>query len=154
MPPTFPIVLGMIVYLGLNVVTLVVFLPMLFFDNTNILAKKVISTVIISFPCLLVMGLFWGIVFIIPAVAYSWIAVFLLDTGFLPKAPVTIIGVTGFLLLTGLVATSALYLWYFLSRIIYRLIEKKSFQDLINKDSIFKLLHPYLIKLNVYSQVE
>ena len=74
MPPTFLIFLGLIVYFGFTFVTLAVFVPMLFVDSKRLFAKKVISTVLISFPCLIVMGIICAIIFIIPALAFSWLA--------------------------------------------------------------------------------
>jgi len=57
MPPTFLIFLGAIAYLGLTTLTCIVFIPMLFIESKRLLAKKVLATVLISFPCLIITGL-------------------------------------------------------------------------------------------------
>jgi hypothetical protein len=72
MPPTFLIFLGLIVYVGLTVLTLLVFAPMLLINTKKLLAKKVLATVLISFPCLLAMGLLCVIIFVIPALIFFW----------------------------------------------------------------------------------
>jgi len=71
MPPTFLLYLGLMGYIGATVVTFVVFIPMMFFDTKRLMAKKVLATVLISFPYLITMGLFSVFIFVLPALAYS-----------------------------------------------------------------------------------
>ena len=149
MPPTFLVFLGAIVYFGITAVTLVIFLPMLLIEAKRIFAKKVLATVLISFPCLLVMGLCCVIVFLIPALVFGWLA----NGGYLPKVPGIILGITGLLIFAGSVATSSLYLWYFISKIIYQRLDKKPIAEFLDNDKVFKFLRPYLIKFKLYSPV-
>jgi len=146
MPPTFLIFLGLIVYLGLTSVTVVVFVPMLLIDSKKLIAKKVIATVLVSFPCLIAMGLFYAIIFVIPALVFSWFA----NSGYIPQALGIVLAIIGALIFVGSVAISSLYLWYFISRIIYQRLDKKPITEFIDKDKVFKFLQPYLIKLKLY----
>jgi len=146
MPPTFLIFLGLIVYLGLTMVTLVVFVPMLFINSKRLLAKKVIASVVISYPCLIVMGIIWTIIFVIPALTFSWLA----NAGYISKTPGIILAIIGLLIFAGLIAISSLYLWYIASRIIYYRLDKKLINDFLEKDQVFKYLKPYLIRLKIY----
>ena len=130
MPPTFLIFLGLIIYLGLTMVTLVVFVPMLFINSKRLLAKKVITTVLISFPCLIVMGIIWTIIFIVPAIVFSWLA----NSGCITKTPGIVLGIIGVLTFGGLIALTSLYLWYVASRIIYQRLEKNPINDFLEKD--------------------
>lgn len=147
MPPTFFIFLGFIVYLGLIVVTSIVFVPMLLIDTKRLLAKKVLATVLVSFPCLITMGLFCAVIFVIPALAFSWLA----NNGYIPRTPGIILAIIGTLTFTVAVATSSLYIWYFTSKIIYHRLDKKSLSDFLESDKILKFLRPYLIKFKVYT---
>lgn len=147
MPPTFLIFIGFIVYLGLTAVTLVVFVPLLLIDTKRLLAKKILVTVLISFPCLITMGLFCAVIFVIPALAFSWLA----NSGYISKTPGIILAIIGALTFAVSVATSSLYLWYLTSKIIYLRIDKKPLADFLENDKAFKLLRPYLIKFKVYT---
>jgi hypothetical protein len=147
MPPTFFIFLGLIAYLGLTALTCLVFIPMLFLDSKRLFAKKVIATVLISFPCLLVAGLFFAIIFILPALLFSWLA----NEGYISKTPGIILAVTGLIIFAGLVAISALYLWYFVSKLIYQRLDNKPVQDFLDNDKVFKFLRPYLIRFKFYN---
>ena len=147
MPPTFLIFLGFIVYLGLTAVTSVVFVPMLLIDTKRLLAKKILATVLVSFPCLIAMGSFCAVIFVIPALAFSWVA----NTGYIPRTSGIILVIIGALTFTVSVATSSLYLWYFTSKIIYHRLDKKPLADFLESDKVFKFLRPYLIKFKVYT---
>jgi hypothetical protein len=147
MPPTFLIFLGLIAYLGLTVLTCLIFIPMLFFDSKKLFAKKVIATVLISFPCLIVAGLFFTIIFILPALFFSYLA----NSGYISKTPGIVLAVTGLIIFGGSVAISALYLWYFVSKLIYQRLDNKSVRDFLDNDKVFKFLRPYLIKLKFYN---
>ena len=147
MPPTFFIFLGAIAYIGLTTVTCIVFVPMLFIDRKKLLAKKVLATVLISFPCLLVMGLLCALIFVLPALLFSWLA----NNGYIPRTPGLILAIIGTLTFAVSVATSSLYLWYFISKIIYHRLYKKSVADFLDSDKVFRFLRPYLIKFKVYS---
>ena len=146
MPPTFLMFLGLIVYLGLTMVTLVVFVPMLFVNSKRLLAKKVITTVLISFPCLIIMGIVWTTIFIVPALTFSWLA----NSGYVTKTLGVVLTVVGVLIFCGLLAISSLYLWYIASRIIYQRFESKPINDFLEKDKVFKCLTPYLSRLKIY----
>ena len=147
MPPTFFLFLAALAYIVLTTITCIVFVPMLFFENKKLLAKKVIATVLISFPCLIVMGLLCALIFILPALLFSWLA----NNNYIPRIPGIIILIVGALTFAFTVATSSLYLWYFISKVIYHRFDKKSIADFMNRDKIFRFLRPYLIKLNLYS---
>jgi hypothetical protein len=147
MPPTFFIFLGLIAYLGLTALTCLVFIPMLFFNSKRLFAKKVIATVLISFPCLIVTGLFFGIIFILPALLFSWLA----NSGYISNTPGRILAMTGLIIFGGLVAISALYLWYLASKLIYQRLDNKPAQDFLDSDKVFKFLQPYLIKFKLYN---
>ena len=146
MPPTFFIFLGLIAYLGLTTLTCLVFIPMLFFDSRRLLAKKVIATVLISFPCLIIAGLFFAIIFILPALLFSWLA----NHGYISSTPGIIMAVMALIIFGGSVAVSALYLWYFVSKLIYQRLENKPVQEFLDNDKVFKFLRPYLIKFKLY----
>ncbi|NEN23212.1 hypothetical protein G3O08_06830 [Cryomorpha ignava] len=147
MPPTFLILLGLIIYIGLASVTLVVFAPMLLIDSKKLLAKKVILTVLISFPCLLVMGLLCVIIFLIPALVFFWLA----NGGYIPKTPIIILGIIGALVFVSSVATTSLYLWFFMSKIIFKRLDNKPVSEFLDNDKVFKFLREYFIKLKLYN---
>jgi len=146
MPPTFLIFLALIAYIGLTVLSCIIFIPLLLVDSKNLLAKKVLVTVLISFPCLIVMGLLCAVIFILPALLFSWLA----NNDYISRTPGIILAITGLIIFAGSVATSALYLWYFISKIIYQRLDKKPLADFLNNDKVFKFLRPYLIKLKLY----
>ncbi len=147
MPPTFLIFLGLIVYIGLTAMTFVIFAPMLLIDTKKLFAKKVIATVLISFPCLLAMGFMCIIIFLIPAILFFWLT----NIGYIPRTPAIVLGIAGALTFAVFVATTSLYLWFFMSKIIYQLLDKKPVSEFLNNDKVFKLLRPYLIKLKLYN---
>jgi len=149
MPPTFLIFLGLIIYLGLISVTVIVFVPMFFLDSKKLMAKKVLTTALVSFPCLITMGLFCAIIFVIPTLVFSWFV----NSGYIPQTLGTVLTIIGVLIFVGSVAISSLYLWYFISKIIYQRIDKKPITEFLVKDKVFKFLQPYLVKLKLYHPV-
>ena len=106
MPPTFLIFLGAIAYISLTTFTCIVYVPMLFIESKKLLAKKVLATVLISFPCLIVVGLLFTIIFILPALLFYW----LINSGYIPRIPALTLLIIGSIVFAGLVAISALYL--------------------------------------------
>ena len=146
MPPTFLIFLGAIAYIGLTTLTCIVFIPMLFIESKKLFATKVLATVLISFPCLLVTGLLFIIIFILPALLFFW----LMNSGYIPRIPGIILTIIGFIAFAGTVAISTLYLWYLTSKIIYHRLDKKPIADFLNNDKVFKFLRPCLIKFKIY----
>ena len=149
MPPTFLIFLGAIAYIVLTTLACIIFIPMLFIESKKLFAKKVLATVLISFPCLLVTGLLFTIIFILPALLFFW----LVDSGYIPRLPGIILTIIGFLFFAGSVAISALYFWYLTSKVIYQRLDKKPVVDFLNNDKVFKFLKPYLIKFKIYRSV-
>jgi hypothetical protein len=147
MPSSFPVFIAFMVYIAITVVALVVFAPMLLFKSTRLLAKKILATVLISFPCLIVMGLFISLIFLIPALIFGWLA----NGGYLPRKPVMILGIIGLFVFAGLIIVCSLYLWIIASKLIYLRLEKKTTSAFLDNDIGFKLLRPYLIKLKLYS---
>jgi hypothetical protein len=142
MPPTFPIFLGLIAYIGLTGISLILFLPMLFFNSKRAMAMKGIATVVLSFPCLVIVVIVYGLIFSAPALILSK----LVDTGNIPKVPGIIIFIIGAVIFLTLVVASSLYLWYFLSKIIYQKIDNKPVSEFLNKERVFNRLRSYSIK--------
>ena len=146
MPPSFPIFLGLIVYLVFSALAFVIFIPMLFFQRTRLIAKKVLVTVLISFPFLVVTEAIFLIIFILPALMFSWLA----NNGYISRTPGIILTITGLIVFVGCIAVTALYLWYFTSKMIYYRLERKPIADFLNSDRVFKVLRTYLIKFKFY----
>jgi hypothetical protein len=132
MPPTFLIFIGLVIYIGLTAITFIVFAPMLLIDTRRLLAKKVIMTVLISFPCFLVMGLFWAIIFLIPALVFFWLA----NSGYILRTPGIILGIIGALTFAGSVGATSLYLWFFISKIIYQRLDEKPVSEFLANDKV------------------
>ena len=149
MPPTFLIFLGAIAYIGLTTLACIIFIPMLFVESKKLFAKKALATVLISFPCFLLTGLLFTVIFILPALLFFWLA----NSGYIPRIPGIILTIIGFIVFAGTVAISALYLWYLTSKIIYQRLDKKPIADFLNKDKVFKFLRPYLIKFKIYRSI-
>ena len=146
MPPTFLLFVGFLVYLLLTVLTAGIIFPILSVLQKRLLAKKFLATVLISFPCLIIMGVLLAIIFVIPGILFYWLA----NAGYIPQPVGIIIAIIATLTFTGAVASSSLYLWYFLSKIIYRRLEKKSFADILENDKVFNFLRKPLSTLNLY----
>lgn len=145
MPPTFFIFLGLIAYIGLTAISLIIFVPLLFIDSKRQLATKVIATVLISFPCLILVLILFGSIFTIPVIIFSKLA----NAGNIPSELGSILFTIGALIFLTLVATSALYLWYFTSKVIYQRIDHKPISEFINNDKVFKIIRSYLIKSKI-----
>ena len=142
MPPTFPIFLGLMSYIGLICISLIIFLPLHFFKSHRRKAMKVIATTLLSFPCLVLVLILFGLIFTIPTVIFSRLAY----AGYIPRIPGIIMLITGVLIFSTLVIASALYLWYFISKIIYQKIDNKPVSEVVNHDRVFNILRYYLIK--------
>ena len=146
MPPTFLLFLGLIVYLGLTTLTCLIFIPQLFFDKTKLLAKKVMATVLVSFPCLLISGLLFSLIFLIPALLFLCLTY----QGHLSKTLEIAFSITGILIFTICVASFSLYLWYFVSHLIYHRLDNRPIHPFLAKDKVLQFLQPYLIKFKLY----
>jgi hypothetical protein len=146
MPPTFFLFIAFIVYFWLSLITLIVFAPMLLIDSKRILAKKVIATVLISFPCLIATGIFWAIIFLIPTLIFTWF----LHQDFIPETTGITLAILGFLTFLVTVSSSALYLWYFTSKIIHLKLDLKPVSDFLDNERVYALLRHYLIKFKLY----
>lgn len=140
MAPTFPIFVGFIIYLGWIAIAMVVFIPMLLFPSKRLFAIKGIATVLISFPCLIVMGLLNALMFLIPALTFKWLA----ETELISRIIGMCIGLPGVLLFVMSVVTSSLYLWYFTSKIIYHLLDEKPIKEFIYNDKVYKFFSSFL----------
>lgn len=146
MPPTFLLFLGFIVYIALVVISSFLLFPFFLIESTKLIAKKIIASILISFPCLIAMGVFWFIIFIIPALEFSWLA----NSGYIPRILGIVLGIIGLVSFVLIVAITSLYLWYFLSKIIYYKFDKKPINDFLANDRVLKFLRPFLIKLKLY----
>jgi hypothetical protein len=147
MPPTFLLLIGFVLYIGFMTVSLAVCIPMLFIKSKKILAKKILFTVAISFPCLIVIGIAVTIISSLPALLLFWIA----NNNYISKTPGIILTIVAFLLFVTTVAVCSLYLWYFTSNLIYKRLDQKPVSEFLNKDKIFIYLTPFLRKLKVLS---
>ena len=110
------------------------------------MSKKVLATVLISFPCLIAMALFLSLVFLIPALTFSWLT----NNDYIAKTPGIVFTIIGALTYVGSVAVCSLYIWYFTSKIIYQRLDKKPVSDFLDYDKVFNFLRPCLIKLKLY----
>lgn len=83
---------------------------------------------------------------------FNWYCIFITrtlvfvvaDNNHLQPATGTIITISALLLFIILTATCALYLWYFLSRVIYKLIDNKPVSDFTDQNKVYKRLPSYL----------
>lgn len=142
MPPTFLPFLAFLFYIWVSGVTLVIFLPVLLVKSKRLLAKKIIITVLISLPCLISTGILIAIIFSLPALLFSWLA----NNNYISRAFGTPLLIAGLLFFLSLVAVCSLYIWYFLSKIIYKLLEKKPITEFLDNNKVFKFLQPYIGK--------
>src|SRR6478735_8398926 len=127
MPPTFILFLGMLCYIGFITLSLVICIPMLLIESTNLLAKKIILTVLISFPCLLITGFIFTIIGVLPALLFTW----LYNNKFIPTVAGVYATIASFLIFVGIVAVCSLYLWYFASNVIYKRLDKKHLSEFL-----------------------
>ena len=93
------------------------------------------------------MGLFCVVVFVIPAIVFFWLA----NGGYISRTPGIVLVIIGALTFAGSVAITSLYLWFFMSKIIYQRLDKKPVAEFLGKDKVFRFLRPYLIKLKLYN---
>jgi len=146
MPPTFLIFLGLIIYIGITILTLLIFVPLLFIDSKKLFAKKVITTILISLPSLIVTSFVLSMIFILPGLLLFWI----INQNYFPQKVSVILIVAAIIIFAFIVATCSLYVWYFLSKIFFQRIEKKSISDVLNHDKIFNFLKPYLRRTKLF----
>lgn len=142
MPPTFPIFLGLMSYTALTGISLILFAPLLFFKAKRAMAMKVIATALISFPCLILVVIVFGLIFTIPALIFSGLA----RSGNISETSGIIIFMIGAVIFLTLVITSSLYLWFFISKVLYKKIGKEPASEFINNDRVFNILRFYLNK--------
>ena len=112
---------------------------MLFIKSRKLSAAKALITVLISFPCLISTGILIALIFALPALLFTWLA----GNDYIPQTFETILAIIGLLFFLILVAICALYTWFFLSGVIYWLIEKRPVDEYLNKSKVFVFLKPY-----------
>jgi hypothetical protein len=95
------------------------------------------------------MGLLCVIIFLIPALIFFWLT----SSGYIPRTPGIVLGIIGALTFAISVASTSLYLWFFMSKIIYQRLDKKPVSEFLDNEIVFKFLRPYLIKLKLYKPV-
>src|SRR5437868_6867246 len=115
MPPTFPIFLGFVIYIPLIILTSVICVPMFFIKSKRVLAKKIVATVLLSFPCFILSGILLFIVFLIPTLILSR----LINGNYIPQTIGPTIGVIGYIVFVLLVAITSIRLWVILSNLMY-----------------------------------
>lgn len=142
MPPSFIVILGFILYIGLSALTLGIFSPMLFISSTKVLAMKIIATVLISFPCLIIILTLFTIVLAIPGMLLLW----LLHQDYISKSFGMYLSISCILIYITMVIVCSLYLWYLLSRVFYQYIDKKPITQLLRKNKISDFVLLFLIK--------
>jgi len=140
MAPTFLPFLAFIFYIGVTAITIAVFAPMLFINSTRLLAKKILITILIFFPCLITVAILIGLLFLLPALLFSWLA----DNNYIGQTPGTVLTIIGLFLFISIVAACSLYAWYFFSRIIYKLLEKRPVAEFLDNSKVFRYLQRYL----------
>ncbi len=145
MPPTFPIFLAFIAYFLLLSISLLLFTPMLFKRSTKQIAKKVIATIFLSFPCLVAVLILFGAILLVPGGIIFW----LINTGYISKSAYSLILITGLCVFLILVIASSLYLWYFTSKIIYLKIDNKSVSEYIKTAKIASFILAHFAKYQI-----
>jgi hypothetical protein len=148
MPPTFFLFIGFIFYIGILAISLTVCIPMLLIKSKNLLAKKIILTVSISFPCLILVGFAFTVIFSLPTLLFSWLA----NNNYISRAPGIILTVIGLLTFITSIAICSLYLWYFTSNIIYKRLDQKPVAEFLNKDKIYIYFKSFLSKLKIINR--
>lgn len=143
MPPTFLLILGFLLYVVGSAVSIVVFAPMLLIRSKRTLAQKVLATALISFPCLVVVLIVAGLIFLIPGLCYYWLS----TKHYLPETVGVILGLIGLAAFGGIVMITSLYLWYFASKVIYQRIDGKPISEFMNKDKAYKFVRLVFAKL-------
>lgn len=142
MPPTFLLFFGLVFYIALIALSLVICIPMLMIKSKKKLAKKIIFTVATSFPCLLAAIVTMSVLFLVPGILIFWIA-----NNYLPDMPKFILTILGLFLFVTIVAVCSLYLWYFVSNIIYKRVDNKPLSEFLEKDKVYKYLKTALIQV-------
>jgi hypothetical protein len=145
MPPTFLIFLGLIVYIGIMIITILIFVPMLFINTKKTFAKKAIATALFSFPSLIVTAFVLTMIFVLPGLLFLWI----LKQNYLPQKIAIALSITAMTIFIFLIAICSLYIWYFISKLIYKYIEKKAIKETLKNDKVFAFLKPHLKKIKI-----
>ncbi|PAW93104.1 hypothetical protein CKK33_06200 [Mucilaginibacter sp. MD40] len=108
------------------------------------LAKKIIFTVATSFPCLLAAMVTMSVLFLVPGILIFWIA-----NNYLPDMPKLILTILGLFLFVTIIAVCSLYLWYFVSNIVYKRVDNKPLSEFLEKDKVYKYLKIVLLRLRI-----
>lgn len=145
MPPTFLLFMGLMLYFAFMAISLTVGIPMLLIKSKKTLAKKIIFTVSISFPCLMVVGTAFCIVFLVPGILFFWMA----DNGYLSRNTGSFLALVGLLIFISAVTVCSLYLWYLTSNIIYKRMDQKPISEFLNRDRVYVYLKPFLTKFKI-----
>jgi len=145
MPATFLIFLALLLYIILLGLALLIYTPMLFIKSKKLMAKKVIATVVVSFPCLVIALLLVGMLCAAPGLLLIWLA----SVEYISGIFVPLIFLTGILFFIIIVIPLALYLWYFVCKILYLKIDNKSVAEFINNDKVFNFVLIYLKKFRI-----
>jgi len=139
MSPTFLPFLAFMLYIITSAVTLIVFVPMLLIKSRRLSALKALITVLISLPCLISTAIIIAAIFALPALSFSWLA----SNNYIPDTFGTILALVGLLGFLSLVGVCSLHIWFFLSGIIYWLIEKRPADEYLDKSKVFIFLKPH-----------
>lgn len=145
MPPTFLLFMGLMLYIAFMAISLTVCIPMLFIKSKKTLAKKIIFTVSISFPCLIVVGTAFCIVFLLPGILFFWMA----NNDYLSRNTGSVLALMGLLIFVSAVIVFSLYLWYLTSNIIYKRLDQKPITEFLNRDHVYLYLKPFLTKFKI-----
>ncbi|NNU34729.1 hypothetical protein HK413_12905 [Mucilaginibacter sp. S1162] len=109
------------------------------------LAKKIIFTASISFPCLIVVGTAFCIVFLLPVWCFFWMA----NNDYLSRNTGSVLALIGLLVFISAVTVSSFYLWYLTSNIIYKRLDQKPISEFLNRDKVYIYLKPFLTKFKI-----
>ncbi|MEJ5962618.1 hypothetical protein [Pedobacter immunditicola] len=148
MPPTFPLFIGFIFYVGLLAISVVLSIPLLFMKSKRLLAWKIVLTILISFPSLIAVVLVFFIAFFPPALIFFW----LLNEKHSTSTFGIILTIIGFLIFIALIAVCSLYLWYFLSNLLYKRLDRKPISEFLNSDKVYNYVKPQLIRLKIIAR--
>jgi hypothetical protein len=148
MPPTFLLYIALVFYLFIAGASILIFIPILLIRAKRLFAKKVLITVLISLPCLITVGILLGLLFLLPALLFSWLA----NNNYISQSPGIILIIAGLLLFGTLVVVCSLYIWYFFSQIIYKLLENKPVFDFLDSNKVFQYLQPRFKLTGTYFQ--
>jgi len=122
MAPTFLPYLACVFYVGVFMLTLMIFVPISFVPKYRLFAKKSIVNVLISLPSLISAALLAVLVFFLPAILLSWLT----DNNYLTKSFGIIVSVCGLFLFLISTIIVWLYLWSLFRKVIFLKLENKS----------------------------